>query len=246
MFKYNHLYIIFVLSWSQTKSGWWWWLQWWGCCLIVTSSNQWAGIRQISLRLHYGQSHSSLDTVQCSLHTSTLYSEHRTLFNVHCTQLYYSLHHCGQSSLHTAHTIFAAPVCVGLILHLFAPSGDLYAMATVLVNIWVRFCRTGKMLVLCLFFSKKQSLRATRPDFLELIFQLILVKYEFWTPEKYSEDLEIFFGVPCHGHLFTIFANFWVKITVWIKPPCVYTCKNRLNMKCPSSSPLNFDDFPFF
>ena len=64
------------------------------------------------------------------------------------------------------------------------------------------------MLVLCLFFSKKQSLRATRPDFLELIFQLILVKYEFWTPEKYSEDLEIFFGVPCHGHLFTIFANF--------------------------------------
>ena len=139
MFKYNHLYIIFVLCWSQTKwllSGWWWWLQWWGCCLIVTSSNQWAGIRQISLRLHYGQSHSSLDTVHCSLHTSTLYSEHRTLFNVHCTQLYYSLHHCGQSSLHTAHTIFAAPVCVGLILHLFAPSGDLYAMATVLVNIW--------------------------------------------------------------------------------------------------------------
>ena len=58
------------------------------------------------------------------------------------------------------------------------------------------------------FFSKKQSLRATRPDFLELIFQLILVKYEFWTPEKYSEDLEIFFWVPCHGHLFTIFANF--------------------------------------
>ena len=42
------------------------------------------------------------------------------------------------------------------------------------------------------FFSKKQSLRATRPDFLELIFQLILVKYEFWTPEKYSEDLEKF------------------------------------------------------
>ena len=48
------------------------------------------------------------------------------------------------------------------------------------------------MLVLCLFFSKKQSLRATRPDFLELIFQLILVKYEFGTPEKYSEDLEKF------------------------------------------------------
>ena len=42
------------------------------------------------------------------------------------------------------------------------------------------------------FFSKKQSLRATRPDFLELIFQLILVKYEFGTPEKYSEDLEKF------------------------------------------------------
>ena len=80
--------------------------------------------------------HWTLFTVHCSLHTSTLYSEHRTLFNVHCTQLYYSLHHCGQSSLHTAHTIFAAPVCVGLILHLFAPSGDLYAMATVLVNIW--------------------------------------------------------------------------------------------------------------
>ena len=37
------------------------------------------------------------------------------------------------------------------------------------------------------------SLRATRPDFLELIFQLILVKYEFGTPEKYSEDPEIFF-----------------------------------------------------
>ena len=34
--------------------------------------------------------------------------------------------------------------------------------------------------------------RATRPDFLELIFQLILVKYEFGTPEKYSEDLEKF------------------------------------------------------
>ena len=55
-----------------------------------------------------------------------------------------------------------------------------------------------------------------------------------------------FFLVPCYGHLFTILANFWVKIAVWIKPPCVYTCKNRLNMKCPSSSPLNFDDFPFF
>ena len=35
--------------------------------------------------------------------------------------------------------------------------------------------------------------RATRPDFLELIFQLILVKYEFGTPEKYSEDPENFF-----------------------------------------------------
>ena len=34
--------------------------------------------------------------------------------------------------------------------------------------------------------------RATRPYFLELIFQLILVKYEFGTPEKYSEDLEKF------------------------------------------------------
>ena len=34
--------------------------------------------------------------------------------------------------------------------------------------------------------------RATRPDFLELIFQLILVNYEFGTPEKYSEDLEKF------------------------------------------------------
>ena len=46
------------------------------------------------------------------------------------------------------------------------------------------------------FLSKKQSFRATRPDFLELIFQLILVKYEFGTPEKYSEDLENFFGYP--------------------------------------------------
>ena len=36
------------------------------------------------------------------------------------------------------------------------------------------------------------SLYATRPDFLELIFQLTLVKYEFGTPEKYSEDLEKF------------------------------------------------------
>ena len=34
------------------------------------------------------------------------------------------------------------------------------------------------------------SKSATRPDFLELIFQLILVKYEFGTPEKYSEDPE--------------------------------------------------------
>ena len=58
------------------------------------------------------------------------------------------------------------------------------------------------------FFSKSATKSATRPDFLELIFQLILVKYEFGTPEKYSEDLENFFWVPCHGHLFTIFANF--------------------------------------
>ena len=46
------------------------------------------------------------------------------------------------------------------------------------------------------FFSKSATRSATRPDFLELIFQLILVKYEFGTPEKYSEDLEIFFGYP--------------------------------------------------
>ena len=49
------------------------------------------------------------------------------------------------------------------------------------------------MLVLCLFFSKSATKSATRPDFLELIFQLILVKYEFGTPEKYSEDPENFF-----------------------------------------------------
>ena len=30
------------------------------------------------------------------------------------------------------------------------------------------------------------------------------------------------------------------------KPPCDYTCQNRLKIKFPSSSPLNFDDFPFF
>ena len=42
------------------------------------------------------------------------------------------------------------------------------------------------------FFSKSATKSATRPDFLELIFQLILVKYEFDTPEKYSEDLEKF------------------------------------------------------
>ena len=36
---------------GYTYLWWWWWMmmkQWWGC-LIVTSSNQWAGIRQISL-----------------------------------------------------------------------------------------------------------------------------------------------------------------------------------------------------
>ena len=65
-------------------------------------------------------------------------------------------------------------------------------------------------------------------------------------PRKNNRKTLNFFLVPCYGHLFTILANFWVKIAVWIKPPCVYTCKNRLNMKCPSSSPLNFDDFPFF
>ena len=44
----------------------------------------------------------------------------------------------------------------------------------------------------CLIVIVIVSLRATRPDFLELIFQLTLVKYEFGTPEKYSEDLEKF------------------------------------------------------
>ena len=44
----------------------------------------------------------------------------------------------------------------------------------------------------CLIVIVIVSLRATRPDFLELIFQLTLVKYEFGNPEKYSEDLEKF------------------------------------------------------
>ena len=96
------------------------------------------------------------------------------------------------------------------------------------------------------FFSKSATRSATRPDFLELIFQLILVKYEFGTPEKYSEDLEKFFWVPCHGHLFTIFVDFLIQITVRIKPLCDFTFKAGPKMKCPSSWPLNFDEFPFF
>ena len=44
----------------------------------------------------------------------------------------------------------------------------------------------------CLIVIVIVNLRATRPHFLELIFQLTLVKYEFGTPEKYSEDLEKF------------------------------------------------------
>ena len=57
---------------------------------------------------------------------------------------------------------------------------------------WARTVQCGiyrvsqKKCLIVIFF------RATRPDFLELIFQLILVKYEFGTPEKYSEDLEKF------------------------------------------------------
>ena len=47
-----------------------------------------------------------------------------------------------------------------------------------------------------------------------------------------------FLLVPCHDHLFTILANFWVKITVWKSPLCDYTCENRLNIKFPSSPPF--------
>ena len=39
---------------------------------------------------------------------------------------------------------------------------------------------------------------------------------------------------------------FLIKITVGIKPLCDYTLKAGPKMKCPSSCPLNFDEFPFF
>ena len=39
---------------------------------------------------------------------------------------------------------------------------------------------------------------------------------------------------------------FLIKITVGIKPLCDFTFKAGPKMKCPSSWPLHFDEFPFF
>ena len=57
----------------------------------------------------------------------------------------------------------------------------------------------------------------TKPDKMDLIFQLILVNCAPWTQETLSFDLGKNFGVSCSTPVLALLSHFWVKIRALVK-----------------------------
>ena len=93
-------------------------------------------------------------------------------------------------------------------------------------SIWVSFCRAGILALSCHLFFLKQSLRVTKHDKIDLIFQLFLANWVFQTLETLFSALRKVFGVPCSTPVLALSSNFWVTNRALVRPNLFVTQKN--------------------
>ena len=68
------------------------------------------------------------------------------------------------------------------------------------------------------YFFKRTSLSATKPNEIDLIFQLIWDNCVFKTLETLLFGLRKKCGVPCSTPILVLLSHFWVKIRALLRP----------------------------